>query len=312
VKSSREAGYAVLLAIFLVATMLLLAAAAAPNILTQGRRLREQEAIWRGNQYVRAIRLYYQKNGKYPASLEDLSKANAVGVHFLRKVYNEPMSADGKWRLIYVTPAGQLIGSVHFHSLQEMAVSAAFAGQMAGGAAGFASQVFGQPDPGLAGGAQPPATGQQSGAQPGQQNASPSGQQSGAPQPGLSGQNSPGSLLSSAQPAPLEAVDSPVFGGSVIGVASKVKQSSITVYQGGKTYFEWEFIWNPLLNASGGAAGQQVVVPGLTGPAQPGAAPNPAAFPGGANGSPNSPATLPGTLPGTMPIAPQPVPAPQN
>src|ERR1700688_2539532 len=103
-----DGGYAVLLAIFLVATRLLLAAAAAPNILTQGRRLREQEAIWRGNQYVRAIRLYYQKNGKYPASLEDLSKANAVGVHFLRKTYNEPMSADGKWRLIYVTPAGQL------------------------------------------------------------------------------------------------------------------------------------------------------------------------------------------------------------
>jgi type II secretory pathway pseudopilin PulG len=308
IRRRREAGYAVLLAIFLVATMLLLAAAAAPNILTQGRRLREQEAIWRGNQYVRAIRLYYQKNGKYPASLEDLSKANAVGVHFLRKTYNEPMSPDGKWRLIYVTPAGQLIGSVHFHNLQEMAVSAAFAGQMAGGAAGFASQVFGQPDAGPAGGAQPSTTGQQIGAQPGQQNGSPSGQPSGAPQLGLSGQNSPNSLMSSAQPAPLEAVDSPVFGGSVIGVASKVKQSSITVYQGGKTYFEWEFIWNPLLNANGGAAGQQVVVPGLNGPAQPGAVPNPAALPGGANTSPNSP----GTLPGTMPIAPQPVPGPRN
>src|SRR5580693_6180467 len=86
-------GYAVLLAIFMVATMLLLAATATPNILTQGRRLREQETIWRGNQYVRAIRLYYQKNGKYPPSLEDLSKANAVGVHFLRKAYTEPMNS---------------------------------------------------------------------------------------------------------------------------------------------------------------------------------------------------------------------------
>ena len=65
-------GYAVLLAIFMVATMLLLAATATPNILTQGRRLREQETIWRGNQYVRAIRLYYQKNGKYPSNLDDL------------------------------------------------------------------------------------------------------------------------------------------------------------------------------------------------------------------------------------------------
>ena len=104
--------------------------------------------------------------------------------------------------------------------------------------------------------------------------------------------------MSSAQPAPLAAVDSAVFGGSVIGVASKVKQSSITVYQGGKTYFDWEFIWNPLLNANGGASGQQVVVPGLNGPAQPGAAPNPGVAPGGTNGVPNAP--------GSMPIAPQP------
>jgi len=138
-------GYAVLLAIFMVATMVLLAAAATPNILTQGRRLREQEAIWRGNQYVRAIRLYYQKNGQYPSNLEDLTKANAAGVHFLRKAYKEPMnSSDGSWRLIYVTPAGQLIGSVHYHNLQEMAVASAFAGQLPGSVAGLASQLFGK------------------------------------------------------------------------------------------------------------------------------------------------------------------------
>ena len=128
VRGKSEGGYAVLLAIFMVATLLLFAAAATPNVITEGRRLREQDAIWRGNQYVRAIRIFYQKNGKYPASLEDLTKPNAVGVHFLRKAYKDPMNtADGKWRLIYVTPNGQLVGSVHFHNLQEMAVAAAFA-----------------------------------------------------------------------------------------------------------------------------------------------------------------------------------------
>jgi hypothetical protein len=289
-RGKAEAGYAVLLAIFLVATMLLLASAATPNILTQGRRLREQEAIWRGNQYVRAIRLYFQKNGKYPASLEDLTKANAAGVHFLRKSYKEPMnSSDGSWRLIYVTPNGQLVGSVHFHTLQEMAVAAAFAGQLPGSVAGLASQLFGQINPNLNGGSPLGATGlsaqnsQQSGLQPGQ---------SGALQPGLGGQNS---TVSSTQPAPLQSVDSPVFGGSVIGVASKVKQPSIMVYQGGKTYFEWEFMWNPLMNANG-APGQQIAIPGLNAPAQPGAAPNPAALPG-ANGTTN--------MPGIVPIAPQ-------
>ena len=308
-RSSHErpdGGYAVLLAIFMVATMVLLAAAATPNILTQGRRLREQEAIWRGNQYVRAIRLYYQKNGKYPSNLEDLTKANAAGVHFLRKAYKEPMnSSDGSWRLIYVTPTGQLVGSVHYHNLQEMAVASAFAGQLPGSVAGLASQLFGQVNPGLNGGTQFGAP-SQTGAQPGQQNGLQSGQ---VGQPGLGGQNS---IASSTQPAPLEAADSPVFGGSVIGVASKVKQPSIVVYQGGKTYLDWEFIWNPLMNGNG--APGQIAVPGLNAPGQPGAAPNPAALPGGANGTNNAPGAAPFTPQVGNPGAPGslPQPMPQN
>lgn len=143
----EDDGYAVLLAIFVVATMLLVAATATPNILIQGRRLCEQDAIGRGHQYVRATRLFYQKNRKYPSNLDDLIKGNAAGVHFLRKAYKDPMnSSDGSWRLIYLTlPSGQLGGSVHYHSLQEMAVAAAFAGQMQGSVTGLASQLFGQP-----------------------------------------------------------------------------------------------------------------------------------------------------------------------
>lgn len=298
-----QAGYAVLFAIFLVATMLIFAAAATPNVLIQGRRLREQETIWRAHQYVRAIRLYYQKNGKYPTTLEDLAKPNAAGVHFLRKLYKDPMnSSDGNWRLIYVTPTGQLVGSVHYHTLQEMAVAAAFAGQLPGNAAGLASQLFGQVN-------QPATIGTQAssqGAQASSQNPSQPGQQG---QTGF-GQNS---MLSSTQPAPLEAVDSPVFGGSVIGVASKVKRSSIIVYQWAKTYFEWEFIWNPLTNVAGGAPGQQI--PGLNAPAQLGAAPNPAALPSGANGV-NAPGFGPTASQTANPpasgIQPMPGPGPQN
>lgn len=303
-----EKGYAVLLAIFLVATMILFAAAAAPNVLIEGRRLREQEAIWRGNQYVRAIRLYYQKNGKYPSSLDDLTKPSATGVHYIRKAYAEPMNAaDGSWRLIYVTGTGQLVGSVHYHTLQEMAVAVAFAGQ-SGSAAGFASQLFGQANLNQTGsappGTTPPGT-TPSGTtgQPGAQTGTQSGLTSGFGQPGGNGQNPQDSMLSSTQPAPLEAVDSPVFGASVIGVASKVKKPSVIVYQGGKTYFEWEFIWNPLLNGNG-APGQQMAIPGLNAPSQPGMTLNPAAVPGGANGLTNTPGNMP-NMPGMTPNLPQ-------
>ena len=300
--SRRDAGYAVLLAIFLVATMLLLAATAAPNVITEGRRLREQEAIWRGQQYVRAIRLYYQKNGKYPSMMDDLTKPNAAGVHFLRKAYKDPMNnnGDGSWRLIYVTGSGQLVGSVHYHTLQEMAVAAAFAGQLPGGAAGFASQLFGAVNQNSPAGAQPAAAGQaaQAGAQPSAQNGAASSPTSSQTNSNGTAQNSSDSMFSSTQPAPLAAVDSPVFGGSIIGVASKVKHSSILVYQGGKTYFEWEFIWNPLMEANG--AGGQLSVPGLNAPLQPGAAPNPGNTPPGANGVTNAPG-----FPSGMPLGPQ-------
>jgi hypothetical protein len=123
------------------------------------------------------------------------------------------------------------------------------------------------------------------------------------------GQNSQNSVLSSTQPAPLEAVDSPVFGGSVIGVASKIKRPSVIVYQGGKTYFEWEFIWNPLMAGAAGAPGQQI--PGLTAPAQPGAAPNPTTLPG-ANSTNNTPGVSPGTPQSGNPFAPGAQPMPQG
>jgi type II secretory pathway pseudopilin PulG len=305
VARAKQRGYALLMALFLVATMILLATVVTPSVLTEGRREREQEAIWRGNQYVRAIQLYYRKNGRYPQTVDDLMKGN-LGVHFLRQAYTDPMnSEDGSWRFIYVSPTGQLIGSVRFHSLQEMALmlkmpgagqalpnpNAAAAGQQAG------QQGTGQP------GATTPGQQAGTGQGAGQQGTSPQGtggtgdaSQQGATQPGGtqgqgfaptagafassfgSTQTTFGSAPSSTSAIPLQAVDGPVLGANLIGVAGKAKHSSLIVYQGGKTYFEWEFIYNPLsvIAVAGqpipGAAGTPPITPpGPNGPA--GAAP---------------------------------------
>src|ERR1700733_13703850 len=64
--SKRESGYTLQMVVFMVATLLLFAVAATPSVVIEGRRAKEQEDVWRGNQYVRAIRLYYQKTGRYP------------------------------------------------------------------------------------------------------------------------------------------------------------------------------------------------------------------------------------------------------
>src|ERR1700738_2723992 len=86
---------------------------AAPAVRTERKREKEEEMIWRGKQYVRAIKLFYRKNGRFPTSLDDLTKPKMGSLRFLRQAYKDPMNKeDGSWRLIYVGPAGPLIGSL--------------------------------------------------------------------------------------------------------------------------------------------------------------------------------------------------------
>ena len=61
-----EEGYALMLVVFLTTLMLLATIVAAPSVRTERKREKEEEMIWRGKQYVRAIKLYYRKNGQVP------------------------------------------------------------------------------------------------------------------------------------------------------------------------------------------------------------------------------------------------------
>jgi hypothetical protein len=45
--------------------------------------------------------------------------------------------------------------------------------------------------------------------------------------------------------------------GGVIGVASKSKEKSLRVYNGAKTYAEWQFIWVPQTTMPGGRGEQR-------------------------------------------------------
>src|SRR5271155_5353003 len=108
-----QRGYALLLIMFSLALLAATAMTVAPNILTEGRREKEQEMIWRGKQYARAVKLYNTKLGHFPTSLDDLTKPKTGSIRFMRQAYKDPMNKeDGSWRLIYVGPAGQLIGSL--------------------------------------------------------------------------------------------------------------------------------------------------------------------------------------------------------
>ena len=78
--------------------------AAIPVWQTQAAREKEEELIFRGLQYVEAIRRFQMKNpGRFPSSLKDLEEDR-----FLRKPYTDPMSEVGAWNVILNpgSPAG--------------------------------------------------------------------------------------------------------------------------------------------------------------------------------------------------------------
>jgi type II secretory pathway pseudopilin PulG len=248
----NQAGYTLLMVVFMVATMIILAAAAAPSLLTLGRREKEDEMVWRGRQYARAIGLYYKKFGKYPTKVEDLTR-QTNGLRFLRQAYTDPMNKDdGSWRFIYAGPNGQLIGSLHQTSLLQTTLSTPGLG---------GASVFGA-------GLQPlPPLGATTGS-----NLAPGSGQAGQ-------QTNPATTANplESQPQPFQGA---VLGGNIAGVGSKIKKPSLRVYLGGDTYQQWEFIWNPT---------GQIAVPGQT-PVNPNA--NPTSSPIGTNPNgtnPNSP-----------------------
>jgi len=56
--------------------------------------------IHRGNQYVRAIRVYYLVNKTYPTSIDMLLKSN--NRRYLRQQYVDPMTGKADWRIIHL------------------------------------------------------------------------------------------------------------------------------------------------------------------------------------------------------------------
>jgi hypothetical protein len=236
-----ERGYALLVVIFLVTVLLISTMVVAPNILTEGRREKEKDMIWRGKQYTRGVKLYYRKMGKFPTSLDDLTKPKMGSLRFMRQAYKDPMNKeDGSWRFIYVGAAGQLIGSLKPRQNLQLPQGGAIgtpANALNGPASSGQPSAFGQPG----GIGQPSAGGPL-----GQGGTQPAGSNSGANPPPTIG-NSVGTDSSDAlNPSAVPSADAPtIIGGSIIGVGSKANRSSVIIYDKAKNYRLFEFIWDP-------------------------------------------------------------------
>lgn len=98
-RRQSERGYALIFVFALTAMMALSLYLELPRLALEMQRNREELLIERGEQYVRAIKVFSKKNKKYPQTIEELESFN--GVRFLRKRYLDPMTGKDEWRLIH-------------------------------------------------------------------------------------------------------------------------------------------------------------------------------------------------------------------
>jgi len=246
-------------AIFLI---LLVLGVAAPKVAQELKREREVEAVHRGNQYVRAIQLYYRKVGTYPGSLEQLEKTN--NVRFLRQRYLDPMTGKADWRVIKLGEAKTTVKGFFGKPLTGVAPGLGSAaglvspGQSGAGAAGSSSgSAFGSSSGSSFGSSTGGAYGASSGSSSGSSFGSSSGSSFGSPGSnsfgsgssgsGSSGSGTAGSTGSSTTGSGTGGSGSgfPGGGGPFMGVGLPKEGSSIVVLNEQTTYQTWEFLYDP-------------------------------------------------------------------
>ncbi|HVR27971.1 MAG TPA: hypothetical protein VMS86_00430, partial [Thermoanaerobaculia bacterium] len=109
VRPSRrgEDGYNLVILVVAITILNVLVAVALPLWSYLIRRDQEEETIFRGLQYAEGVRVFHQRFGRYPTSLQEL-----VGMEprSIRQLWSEPLTEHGEFGLVVEGPpqgAGQ-------------------------------------------------------------------------------------------------------------------------------------------------------------------------------------------------------------
>ena len=93
----RNGGYVMIVLMIAVTVLAVLLLMAVPLWQTEAQREAEAELIFRGRQYANAIGLYVKShNNLFPQTFEILHLEK-----FLRQLYPDPVSADGRWDMVF-------------------------------------------------------------------------------------------------------------------------------------------------------------------------------------------------------------------
>lgn len=97
-------GFAMLVIFLLAAAVAITLYYEMPRVAFESQRNREELLMARGEQYKRAIELYFRKTKKYPQDIKELENTN--NFRFLRRRYIDPLTGKDEWRLVHMGPAG--------------------------------------------------------------------------------------------------------------------------------------------------------------------------------------------------------------
>lgn len=250
-------------------------AQALPNWATEAKRDREARAIDYAREYRTAIKRYFHKNGRYPASIETLVQHDGNGLRYLRQPWQDPLVPAGASALSGTTSTGQEEFNgwqvIHFgQAVDAEIVDQPPESMRASVGGGISGPNLGAQPGGSAGGSVAGSTGFQT--------AFGSTQGTAAPGRGGPPAGAPGATGGPAAPGG-PSVTNPAGGGggAVIGIAPLSKRPAVHAFNGFDTPNDWQFVYNfaqdPTLRT--GATPTNGLVPN-----QPSATPAPTA-PGG-------------------------------
>ena len=107
IPNSPDAGYTLVLFVMVIAVMAIMMGVAVQQVSFQMQREREAELIFRGEQYVEAIRLYRAKYGRYPMRMKEMWEADPK---VLRKKWTDPIPPFADWQVVHLGEGGSPSG----------------------------------------------------------------------------------------------------------------------------------------------------------------------------------------------------------
>jgi type II secretory pathway pseudopilin PulG len=97
-ETGGEGGYTMVAVVIGMLILAILIMGVAPSIATIMKREREQELLFRGKQYARAIALFQRRYGRFPTELKELYENRP---RTIRKLFKEPICNCPDWHVIY-------------------------------------------------------------------------------------------------------------------------------------------------------------------------------------------------------------------